>query len=57
MLTTLLPQAELEAIIKLVEQLGGQVVKVVFLIELKGLNGRDKLKGYDVDAVIKYDGK
>ncbi len=46
-----------EAIIKLVEQLGGEVVKVVFLIELKGLNGRDKLKGYDVDAVIKYDGK
>ncbi|MBQ4284734.1 MAG: adenine phosphoribosyltransferase [Lachnospira sp.] len=47
----------IEAIIKLVEQLGGEVVKVVFLIELKGLNGRDKLKGYDVDAVIKYDGK
>jgi len=46
-----------EAVIKLVEQLGGEVVKVVFLIELKGLNGRDRLKGYDVDAVIKYDGK
>lgn len=47
----------IEAIIKLVEQLGGEVVKVVFLIELEGLNGRDKLKGYDVDAVIKYPGK
>lgn len=46
-----------EAIIKLVEQLGGVVVKVVFLIELKGLKGRDKLRGYDVDAVIKYEGK
>ncbi len=46
-----------EAIIKLIEQLGGEVVKVVFLIELEGLNGRDKLKGYDVDAVIKYEGK
>lgn len=46
-----------EAIIKLVEQLGGEVVKVVFLIELEGLKGRDKLKGYDVDAVIKYEGK
>lgn len=46
-----------EAIIKLIEQLGGEVVKVVFLIELEGLKGRDKLKGYDVDAVIKYEGK
>ena len=46
-----------EAIIKLIERLGGKVEKVVFLIELKGLNGRDKLKGYDVDAVIKYEGK
>lgn len=46
-----------EAIIKLIEQLGGEVVKVVFLIELEGLNGRDKLKGYDVDSVIKYEGK
>lgn len=46
-----------EAIIKLVEQLGGEVVKVVFLIELEGLKGRDKLKGYDVDAVVKYEGK
>ncbi len=47
----------IEAITKLVEQLGGEVVKIVFLMELKGLNGRDKLKNYDVDAVIKYDGK
>lgn len=46
-----------EAIIRLVEELGGEVVKIVFLIELMGLNGRDKLKGYDVDAVIKYEGK
>ncbi len=45
------------AITRLVERLGGEVVKIIFLIELKGLNGRDKLKGYDVDAVIKYDGK
>lgn len=46
-----------EAIIKLIEQLGGEVVKVVFLMELEGLKGRDKLKNYDVDAVIKYPGK
>ncbi len=47
----------IEAIIKLVEQLGGEVVKVIFLIELKGLNGREKLQGYNVDAVVKYEGK
>ena len=41
-----------EAIIKLIERLGGEVVKVVFLIELEGLNGREKLAGYDVDSVI-----
>ena len=47
----------MEASCKLVEQLGGEVVKVVFLIELEGLNGREKLAGYDVDSVIKYAGK
>lgn len=46
-----------EAIIKLIERLGGEVVKIVFLIELEGLNGREKLTGYDVDSVIKYAGK
>ena len=47
----------IEAIIKLVEALGGEVVKIVFLIELQGLKGREKLKGYDVDALIKYEVK
>ena len=47
----------IEAIIKLIESLGGEVVKVVFLMELAGLNGRDKIKGYDVDSVIVYPGK
>lgn len=46
-----------EAIIKLIEQLGGEVVKIIFLIELEGLKGTEKLSGYDVDAVIKYAGK
>ena len=46
-----------EAIIMLIERLGGEVVKIVFLIELEGLNGREKLAGYDVDSVIKYAGK
>lgn len=47
----------IEAIIKLIESLGGEVVKTVFLMELAGLNGRDKIKGYDVDSVIVYPGK
>lgn len=47
----------IEAITKLVEELGGTVVKIVFLMELEGLNGRQKLEGYDVDAVIRYAGK
>ena len=46
-----------EAAIKLVEELGGVVVKVVFLMELAGLKGRERLKGYDVESVICYDGK
>lgn len=47
----------IEAIIKLVEQLGGEVVKIVFLMELEGLKGREKLEGYDVASVIRYPGK
>ena len=45
------------AAIDLIEELGGIVVKVLFVIELKGLNGREKLKGYDVDSIIVYEGK
>ena len=41
----------------LVEELGGEVVKILFLLELKGLNGRDVLKKYDVASVVAYDGK
>lgn len=47
----------IEAAIKLVEQLGGEVVKVIFLMELAGLKGRERLKGYDVSSVITYEGK
>lgn len=47
----------IEAIIKLVEQLGGEVVGIVFLMELEGLKGREKLAGYRVESVIKYEGK
>lgn len=47
----------IEAAAKLVEDLGGEVVKIVFLMELAGLNGREKLKDYDVESVICYEGK
>ena len=46
-----------QAAIKLVEKLGGQVVKCVFLIELAGLEGRKLLEGYDVEAAVTYPGK
>jgi adenine phosphoribosyltransferase len=46
-----------EAIVKLVEGMGAEVVKLCFLIELAGLNGREKLKGYAVDSAIVYEGK
>ena len=42
---------------KVVEELGGEVVKVVFLMELAGLKGRERLKGYEVESVLCYDGK
>ena len=47
----------IEAAIRLVEELGGEVVKVVFLMELAGLNGRERLKGYNVEYVLCYEGK
>lgn len=47
----------IEAITKLIEMLGGEVIKIVFLIELKGLNGRDKLDGYNIESVIQYEGQ
>ena len=46
----------IEAAAKLVEQLGGEVVRIVFLMELAGLHGRDKLSKYDVESVIRYEG-
>ena len=46
----------IQAAAELVESLGGQVVKILFLMELKGLKGRERLKKYDVDSVIQYEG-
>jgi len=39
---------------ELVEQLGGEVVGLLFVVELAFLNGRDKLTGYDVESLIQY---
>ena len=46
-----------EAAAKLVEKLGGQVVRMVFVMELAGLEGRKKLNGYDIESLIVYPGK
>lgn len=45
----------IEATIQLVEELGGVVAGCAFLIELSYLNGRKKLKGYDVLTLMQYD--
>lgn len=47
----------LKASCKLVEKLGGEVVDIVALMELEGLEGRKTLDGYRVDTIIKYPGK
>ena len=45
----------IEAVTKLVESTGANVVSLNFLIELTGLKGREKLKGYDVMSLIDYE--
>ena len=46
-----------EAAATLVEKLGGKVVRMVFVMELAGLKGREKLEKYDVKSLIAYEGK
>ncbi|MBZ4662496.1 MAG: adenine phosphoribosyltransferase [Caloramator sp.] len=43
------------SVANLVEQLGGEVAGMCFLIELTGLNGREKLGKYNVESLIKYE--
>ena len=43
-----------KAIIEMVEEVGAEVVALDFLIELEGLKGREVLKGYRVESVLKY---
>jgi adenine phosphoribosyltransferase len=40
--------------VDLVEQLGGEVVGLAFVIELGFVGGRDRLRGYDVHALLTY---
>ncbi len=47
----------IEAIVKLINSLGGEVVGILVLMELAGLNGREKLTGYRLDSAITYEGK
>lgn len=46
-----------EATAKLVEEVGGKVEKMIFLIELPDLGGRDKLNKYNIDSVLRYEGE
>ena len=43
-----------KATVELVEQLGGVVVGLPFIIELAFLNGRERLQGYDIFSLIEY---
>jgi adenine phosphoribosyltransferase len=43
-----------KAIVDLVEEAGGEIIKLIYLIELKALKGREVLKGYNVESIIKY---
>ena len=45
------------AIVKMVEEMGGEVVKLCFVMELAGLNGREKLAGHEIASLITYEGK
>ena len=44
-----------EAACKLVEKLGGEVVQISFIVELTFLNGREKIRKYDIKSLITYD--
>ena len=47
----------LEAAAGLLERQGAEIVKIVCLLELKGLHGRDRLSRYPVDTIVAYEGK
>jgi adenine phosphoribosyltransferase len=43
-----------EATVALVEELGGKVVRIAFLIELDALRGRDRLQGYPITSFLHF---
>ncbi len=45
-----------EAVVKMINALGGEIVGIAFVMELAGLKGREKLKDYDVNSLITYEG-
>lgn len=47
----------LQAIVRMVENMGAEVAGIVVLIELAGLQGRELLKKYRVESAIRYEGK
>ena len=46
-----------EAMIRLVESLGGEVAGVLVMMELAGLKGREKISRYRLDSAVVYEGK
>jgi adenine phosphoribosyltransferase len=45
----------MNAVCELIEQLGGEIVQISFIVELSFLHGRDKLKPYDVRSIVNYE--
>jgi adenine phosphoribosyltransferase len=45
----------MNSVAKLVEELGGEVAAIGFIIELTGLKGREKLKDYEVNTLVQYE--
>jgi adenine phosphoribosyltransferase len=45
----------IESVIKLIEAAGGEIAGLGFLIELTALKGRDRISGYEVVSLLKYD--
>jgi len=44
-----------EAVCRMVEKLGGEIVGILFLVELSFLNGREKLNKYNVQSIVKFE--
>lgn len=47
----------IQAAAKLIEELGGEVVKMIFLIELTDLHARELLRDYDIASVVQFEGE